>query len=272
MSVAAPAEKNFRRTRGKPVKRMAVRSRRWWRLVRGAAVAAMAGYAVYLAVVFVAGARGLQVRHISVRGNARLSAGEVQALIDELRGTNILFANLASYRRRLMLESPWVADVALRRVLPSDVEVFVSERSPIGLCRLGTRLYLIDRRGTIIDEFGPQYAEFDLPIVDGLLRSPSGQPAIDEARADLAARLIDSIAPRTDLARRLSQVDVSNVHDAVVLLDDDTAWLHVGEERFVERLSAYVDLAPSLRSQVPKIEYVDLRFGERVYVRPASLR
>ena len=269
MSVKAPAEKNFRRARGKPVKRTAVRGRRWWRLIRGVLALALGGFVLYRAAGFVAAAHALQVRHITVRGNARLSAGEVQALVDELQGANILLANLSSYRRRLR-ESPWVADVALRRVLPSDVEVFVSERRPMGLCRLGTRLFLIDRSGYIIDEFGPQYAEFDLPIVDGLVRSPSGQPAIDETRADLAARLIDAIAARKDLAARLSQIDVSNAHDAVVLLDDDPALVHLGEDRFVERLAAYVELAPSLRAQVRNIEYVDVRFGERVYVRPAE--
>ena len=57
--------------------------------------------------------------------------------MDGLRGSSILTADLPRYRRRLM-ESPWVADVALRRVLPSTVEVFVSERTPMGLCRLGS--------------------------------------------------------------------------------------------------------------------------------------
>ncbi|HEV7635838.1 MAG TPA: FtsQ-type POTRA domain-containing protein, partial [Bradyrhizobium sp.] len=159
----------------------------------------------------------------------RLSSGEVRAIVDGLRGSNILTVDLPGYRRRLM-GSPWVADVALRRVLPSTVEVFVSERRPMGLCRLGGQLYLVDRFGTVIDEFGPQYAEFDLPIVDGLVRTPaSGAPALDERRADLAARVIDAIAPRKDLAQRVSQIDVTELHDAVVLLEGDSALLHLGD-------------------------------------------
>ena len=109
------------------------------------------------------------MQRIVVHGNVRLSSGEVQALVDGLRGTSILTADLQAYRARL-LESPWVADVALRRVLPSTIEVFVSERVPIGLSRLGQQLYLVDRSGTMIDEFGPRYAEFDLPIIDGAVR------------------------------------------------------------------------------------------------------
>src|SRR4029453_8697521 len=99
-------------------------------------------YAAYRGGSLVVHASALQVRRISVHGNVRLSSGEVQAIVDGLRGASILTADLARYRRRL-LASPWVADVAIRRVLPSTVEVFVSERRPMGLCRLGNPRYLI---------------------------------------------------------------------------------------------------------------------------------
>jgi cell division protein FtsQ len=270
MSVKAPAEKNFRRARVKPAKRKGAFGWLSWRAVRALVCALLVLYAGYRACQLVVSASMLQVRHIAVRGNVRLSAGEVQTLVDGLRGTNILMADLPEYRQRL-LESPWVADVDLRRVLPSTVEVFVSERRPSGLCRLNGQLYLVDRSGTLIDEFGPQYSEFDLPIIDGLVRAPaSGDPVIDEQRADLAARVIDAVAERKDLSRRLSQIDVSDLHDAVVLLEGDAALLHVGEDKFLDRLQSYVDLAPALRERVPDIDYVDLRFDERVYVRPVG--
>jgi cell division septal protein FtsQ len=273
MSVKAPAEKNFRRAKARRGRRPPVRVPRVsWRRVRWLIAAALVAYAGYRATNLVLHASMLQVRKINVHGNVRVSSGEVRAIIDGLRGSSILTADLPRYRRRL-LESPWVADVALRRVLPSTVEVFVSERRPMGLCRLGSSVYLIDAHGVIIDEFGPQYAEFDLPIVDGLVRAPgTGQPSIDEARAELASRVIDALSGRSDVAARVSQIDVHDVHDAVVLLQNDPALLHLGDDRFLERLQAYLDLAPALRDRVPDIDYVDLRFEERVYVRPASTK
>jgi len=275
MSVKAPSEKGFRRANVRPGgKKNGGGVMRWlsWRSARWALAVLVVFYSGYRATSLVLHASGLQVSRISVHGNVRLSIGEVQAIVDGLRGSSILTADLPGYRRRLM-ESPWVADVAMRRVLPSTVEVFVSERRPMGLCRMGNTLYLIDPRGTLIDEFGPQYAEFDLPIIDGLTSgATSGQPSIDESRAELAARVIAALSARKDIARRISQIDVSDAHDAVVLLDDDAALLHIGEDRFLERVQSYVDLAPALRQRVPDIDYVDLRFDERVYVRPASTK
>jgi cell division septal protein FtsQ len=272
MRVKTAPEKNFRRARVKPVKRRG--ARRWlsWRRAAVAACGLLVVYAGYRAFDLVLHASGLQVSRVVVRGNARLSTGEIQALVDGLAGSSILTADLPGYRRRV-LESPWVEDVAIRRLLPSTIEIFVSERRPIGLSRLRGQLYLVDRHGTIVDEFGPQYADFDLPIVDGLVAPPgSGGPAIDAARADLAARVIDALALRPALAGRVSQIDVSDVRDAVVLLDDDPALLHLGDEQFAERLQYYLELAPALRRSVEQMDYVDLRFGERVYVRPAAAR
>src|SRR5262245_61936797 len=268
MSVKTSIEKRFRRARVKPGKRKKNRGRVLLLAVRHAVAIAVVGYALYRAVNLVVSAAPLQVGRIVVRGNVRLSSGEVDALVHGLYGTSILRANLNACRRRL-LESPWVADVALRRVLPATIEIDVSERRPIGISRIRDQLYLIDRSGTVIDEFGPQYREFDLPIIDGLVRPPrDGQPALDEARAELAARVLDSVASRREIAKRLSQIDVSDLHDAVVLLDDDTAQLHLGEDKFVERLRSYLEVASALRERVPDIDYVDLRFEERVYVRP----
>ena len=169
----------------------------------------------------------------------------------------------------MILKSPWVSDVALRRVLPATIDVYVSERRPFGLCRLGNQLYLIDRDGTVVDEYGPQYADFDLPIIDGLVRAPrNGKPTVDEGRAGLAARVVDSIHRSRELTKRVSQIDVTDAHDAVILLDDDPALLHVGEDKFRERLQSYLEIAEALRERIPDIDYVDLRFDERVYVKP----
>jgi cell division septal protein FtsQ len=163
-------------------------------------------------------------------------------------------------------------------VLPATVDVFISERHAFGLGRNGDSLYLIAADGTVLDEFGPRYAEFNLPIVDGLFprqsaraaRLRSAEPAVrvDTARAVLAARVIESVKGTETLESRLSQIDVTDAHDAVVLLDGDDALLHLGEERFRERLNSYLEYAERLRERIPDIDSVDLRFEERVYVKP----
>jgi cell division septal protein FtsQ len=277
VTVKAPAERNFRRPRAKPAKRSWLRTAASPAILRRSLNVALLVFGLYEATTFALTTPLLRVSHIAVHGNVRLSSGQVQALVEDLRGASIVRADLDAFKRRL-IESPWVADVALRRVLPSTIEVFVSERRPVGFCRLGEDLYLIDATGTVIDQFGPQYAEFDLPILDGLAGPPAGprgrppQSTIDPDRAALAARVLASLGRSHDVGRRVSQIDVSDVHDAVVLLDGDSALLHLGEDRFLERVQSYLELSGTLRERIADIDYVDMRFDQRVYVRPAEAR
>jgi cell division protein FtsQ len=268
--IAAPSDRRFRRTHVKPSRR---RRRAWLPIVlpilRSAVALLLVAYGGYRLTVVAAHARVLQIDRIAVRGNDRLSKGEVLSVLNGLQGDSLLWTDLEVWRQRL-LASPWVRDAALRRSLPSTIDVVISERQPIGLARLNGHIYLVDERGVVIDELGPQYADLDLPIIDGLSPpSGHGDGAADEARAGLAARVIDALRQRSDVARRLSQVDVGDVHNAAVILSGDPAVIHLGEDRFLERLQAYLELSDALRERMPDIDSVDLRFEDRIYARPA---
>jgi cell division septal protein FtsQ len=269
MTVRARTEPNFKRARLSPRRRRRFRMLLSWNVLGRCLGVVLLVIGVHQSVSFVLTTPLLRVDRINVEGHVRLSTGQVQALIEDLRGTNILRADLARARERLA-GSPWIANAALRRVLPSTVEVFVAERYPIALCRLGQELFLMDATGALLDEFGPQYAEFDLPIVDGLATVSGGRSVLDPRRVDLAARVVAALTRTPEIGTRLSQVDVSDPDDAIVLLDGDSALLHLGRERFLERVQGYLDLAGALREGVPDIDYVDLRFGRHVYVRPAA--
>src|SRR5262245_48379090 len=112
-AVAAPADKRFRRAHVKPASRRgAGHASAVWAVIRVVMAVALAGYAAWTGVSLIAGARALEVDHITVRGHQRLSAGEVLALVDGLRGHNIVGLRLDAWRERL-LSSPWVEEASL---------------------------------------------------------------------------------------------------------------------------------------------------------------
>jgi cell division septal protein FtsQ len=211
--VAAPSDKRFRRAHIHPARRRAWKPS-WRKLVPAVALGVAAAFALFRGAGLVVASDALAIDKVTVEGTNRMSAGEVLTVLQGLRGTNIVTADLESWRQRL-LDSPWVADATIRRVFPATVSVVISERDPLGIGRVGAGLYLIDQRGTIIDEFGPTYADFDLPIIDGLTAAPSESAMlVDEARALLAGRVLADLQTRPSLARRVSQIDVSDASSA----------------------------------------------------------
>jgi cell division septal protein FtsQ len=268
--IAAPSDRRFRRAQVKQGRKHRHWRRRVMPIARGAVIALVAMFGAYRLAAAAAHARVLRVDRITVRGNGRLSRDDVLALLTGLRGESLVWTSLESWRRRL-LASPWVRDAALRRSLPSTVDIVIAERQPIGVGRLNGEMYLVDESGIVIDRFGPQYADLDLPIIDGL-SAPAGNSdsMTDPPRADLAARVIDAMRPRPEIARRLSQIDVADLHNAAVILTGDRAVIHLGDERFLPRLQSYLELSSALRDRVPEIDSVDLRFEDRIYVRPVG--
>lgn len=266
--VAAPADRRFRRAHVKPA-----RKRRWRALLRYAVIVGLVlmivAFVAYRGTEAVMHARVLQIDRLVVTGNERVPSATVLEAVEGLKGQNLMWTDLEAWRGRL-LQSPWVRDAALRRSLPSTVEIAVSERLPAIIARLDGRLFLVDDQGIIIDHFGPRYAGFDLPIVDGVSASRPG-PGVqaDHARAALAARVVASLRGNPEVAKRVSQIDVADPHNAHVTLTGDPAVLHLGDEQFQQRVESYLQLADRLRESVPDIEYVDLRFGSRVFVGPA---
>jgi len=261
--IAAPADRRFRRADIAPQRR---------RL--GRFVARLTRRALPLFIVLVLGAAGaawllttswLRVQRIVVRGTERLSGDDVISLAGALRGENILRLSLNSARSQIMT-SPWVANAAITRVLPSTIEIQITERLPMAVGRAGSRLVLVDRSGVVIDDYTAAYQDLDLPIVDSLV-DPSGTAQASPESVALTSALMTALAAQPRLLHAVSQVDVSNPHDAVVLLEGDAAWLHLGEARFLERLQHYLELKPTFDERFRDVDYVDLRFDSRIYVR-----
>ena len=225
-------------------------------------------YGGYRCVDFVLTSEALAITDITLSGNTDLSRDDLRSRLEGLRGLNTMTVDLEEWRQKV-LESPWVEAVAIRRVLPGAVDISIVERRPMGVARIGSALYLIDQRGVVIDEYGPNHGEFDLPLIDGLTvggSSSARSPVVDEDRAALAGRLMATLQERPDLAERVSQIDVSDPRSAVVILKGDTVMIRVGTDQFAERLQDYLDVAPTLQSQVPQIDYVDVRFTPKVFV------
>jgi len=267
MPVSAPADRRFRRARVRPGRRK-LRWPGWWTVARVAVLVAIAGLGLERAIDGALASGALKVTRIALQGHDRVSQDEVLGLLDGLAGQSLLRTDLEQWRRKL-LTSPWVADAEIRRTFPGTLTVVIRERQPMGVARIREDLFLIDATGDVIDAFGPEYAGFDLPIIDGLTGRDEEVEA-DAARARLAGRLMRELAGLPGLANEVSQIDVTDARNAVLVLEGDEALVSVGVERFAERLQAYLDVRPLVREQAPGASYVDLRYDERVFVGPSQ--
>ena len=257
MAVSAPTDKRFRRAHVSPTRR----GRRILRLAQGVC------YTPALLMVGVVYAGYRARRADVVVGHADRDAHHAGWQREIVRRRSVVAARRPQGRNMLLVDlDEWrtgAARVAVGRGCGAPprvswrIDVVVSERQPMGIGHIGDALYLIDEVGDIMDEFGPHHAELDLPVIDGL-SAPAVRacPLIrrsTRAERRWPPRFLSSLRERPDLAARVSEVDVSDVRNAVVTLKGDPTMIRVGDDQFVERLQSYLDIVPALRDRMARI-------------------
>src|ERR1700751_6372394 len=123
----------------------------WSALVLVAAcIAGVAGTAVYRY-----GERNWRFRiessdDIEVLGTHNIPHGQVMEGLGGDIGRNIFFIPLAE--RKAQLEKiPWIESASVMRFVPNRLQVEIHERTPIAFARLGSRIWLIDAGGTLME-------------------------------------------------------------------------------------------------------------------------
>src|SRR3954454_9943667 len=117
MPVSAPSDRRFRRAHVTPARKTRLFRLSWRKAGRAALVLAVVAYVGFRVGRQVLAVGELTISRITGSGNSRLSEGEGVALLAGIRGANLLSSDLDEWRRTL-LSSPWLADAAIRRVLP----------------------------------------------------------------------------------------------------------------------------------------------------------
>jgi cell division protein FtsQ len=260
----------FRRTRNAHLHRN--RRRMWLRRgVRGLLFTAVTlGLA---ATVGIGGWRWMQatpvfaIDHIRVEGLQRSDPADLRLRLAPWRGSNLLAVNLGDVRR-LAMKAPWVRDASVRRVLPDTLAVRVSERRPVAMTVTDGVLTMVDRSGTAITTWDRRLTGVDMPLLTGLDGlDPDARAAQVRSGLDILDRLARYDA---GLVGSLSEIDLSRGDRVTVRLTNEPAPLYLSREDITVNLDHYLALRGDIRTRVPAVDAVDLRWRGRVVVVPQS--
>ncbi len=202
----------------------------------------------------------LEVKNIKIVCQKASLKSDVQEFFEGKRLGNILLLDI-DHVQRILKGHKWVADVSVRRLFPSSLRIDVHERTPVAVLAK-KNFYLIDRQGILLEKIDPDdRGEYPLLVDSDLFVKHY------EEKLRLAWECLDSLA-----APEKKMIDVlvlSGYKNVVVRLRESTTDLKLGADRFPEKLKSFQDWRPQLETFEP-LEYVDLRFQDRVYFKPCQ--
>jgi cell division protein FtsQ len=227
-------------------------------LVRnGLLVAAVAGAAVWGWRQTQSDAR-FGVRTIEITGAANTPRAALDRATAGYVGLNLFQIDIERVQRDLG-GLGWVRSVHIEKALPGTLRIHITERKPVALARVGEQLMYVDDTGAPFAELSAAVGNDDLPLIadaEGaeLRRSVQLLTELRQKDAALYSRISEvwPIPPRGFALydRELKAVVYANADDLS---------------------SKYRNLRSVLRADNdPTIEYADLRFAERVIVKPVK--
>jgi len=107
----------------------------------------------------------LRVKDIQVHGLSLLSPEAAIRRAGVETGENILAVNLSVAGRRLQAD-PWIADVRIRRVLPSTIVIDVREHTPVAILDWG-EMFLVNNRREVFKRLESADPVL-LPVISGV--------------------------------------------------------------------------------------------------------
>jgi cell division septal protein FtsQ len=208
-------------------------------------------------------------------GCRHLDTASLEASIRGEFPQHILRIDLKQLRDRIEKET-WVRRAEIRRILPSELAIYVQERVPLVIMELRNELMLTDEDGILLDRYDPHYGKLDVPVFKGLLGdNPEGYRLYQEENS---ARIREGLKMLAELesgsqeyTRSISEVDLSDRSNLRAMLVDDTAEISFGDHDFLKRfnkLMANMNQYRDLKTQYGEFASVDLRFEDQIAYRP----
>jgi cell division protein FtsQ len=204
--------------------------------------------------------------NIEVTGTQNVTKAQIMEVMGADIGRNIFFIPLALQKAQLE-QIPWVESASVMRFVPNRLQVEIHERRPVAFARVGSRMFLIDAGGTLM-ELTPKH-KYSFPVILGM--NP-GEPLSTRAprMKDYAEMVRDLDSGGAHYSQDLSEVDLSDLEDVKVRVNDPQGdvLVHLGSSDYLSRYKIYVSHAQGWRQQFQKLESVDLRYDNQIIVNP----
>ncbi len=198
------------------------------------------------------------VKNIEVSGAAHTSREALDAVTSAFVGVNLFKIDIDHVQRELRA-LPWVSHIEIEKKLPDTLRIRVTERTPWALVKTGSTLRYADENGVPFAPLSPSVGDPDLPVIT----------APDAADRQRCAQLIRDLHQHDPLLySRISEVRPVAPH-AFALFDRDLGTvIYADADHLSEKWRTLYAIANAERFGRGAIDYADLRFADRVVLKP----
>lgn len=204
--------------------------------------------------------RIFMVSEVVFTGSTHLAETELRHLSGIRTGEGLLVLSARDVAERLK-KSPWIRNVGVRKEFPRTVRVMIDESSPFAILEMKGKSFLVDDRGELLEEL--KDAIPFLPVISGdpFKNRDNFLEALALARV-VKDKKIAAEKSRVEIIADKGPQDISMVIDNVVV--------KIGRGDYEQKLTRLFELEDEIKRRAITVDYVDLRFANRVVLKPMN--
>lgn len=197
------------------------------------------------------------LRQMVFVGNRHFSDNELKSLAGLKEGQDLLTLSSRKIYDKLM-RSVWIRSVMVRKELPHRILIVVTESEPFALLDMKGHIFIVDDRGELLERLKSNPIPF-LPVIAG---DPFGKK-----EAFLDAISLAKAIRKTGLLQEEDHVEITASKAEDLSVDLDGTLVKVGEGNYERKLRRLMDVQGAIRKRGIPVDYIDLRFGDKVVVK-----
>lgn len=200
------------------------------------------------------------LKQIIFIGNKHLTDLELMQMAGIRKDASLIQISNGEVCKKL-LSSPWIKKVNVRKELPDRLTIVIKETEPFALLDMKGRFFIIDDQGKLLEEIQGGSVPF-LPVIssDPFRNREVFLEGLQLVRALQKEGLINNKETVAVLADKLSELS----------LVIDGVYVKIGPYDYQEKLQKFTQLEDFIKSKGINVEYIDLRFKKRAYVKPIN--
>ena len=202
--------------------------------------------------------RRFAVRHIEIIGAVHTPRAALHEVVNRYVGLNLFRLDIARVHSDLAALS-WINGVEIEKKLPDTLRIRVSERSAVALVERSGTIRYVDAAGIEFAELSPEVGDADLPLIT----AASGP---DLVRCVALVRELRARDPQ--VYARISEVRPLPPRGFALFDRQIGAFVYANEDDVFTKWRDLAAIARSERFGPGDLVYVDLRFADRVVVKP----
>jgi cell division protein FtsQ len=200
------------------------------------------------------------IRNVVFYGNKHLTDDELKALAG-IQGKESLVTTSGEKVSLMLLKSPWVKSVSVRKELPDTLAVLIEEVTPFALLDMHGRLFIINDRGNLLEELKNDPVPF-LPVIKA--NPYNRDDGFPEALS--LAKSMNDLGFSSE--RNQIEIIVSKPQELTAVIDGTVVKVGSGEYR--KKLERLLELEGEIKRKDIPVDFIDLRFENRVVVKPVK--